>query len=184
MQIINLRALSQWHTLPPKKGLVFDHGPDTVRAVRLLLNLETVTSLYIEPEDADINPRLLVTAGPGLVQLDFDAVGAFAVFADEQAGEVQYQSTEFEPANLEPIDDTSFTEIVNRRAVDPLFEEMWYRANQNLERRLAAQNLHHQQQLAAIITQGKTDDNQDETVGDPPTEGGDEGDDDAGTQAS
>ena len=153
MQIINLYALADWRTLPPKQALVFDQGPDTVRACRLLLNLETVTSLYIEPQEADHAARLLCTAGPGLVRIDFDAVGVFGVFADDQAGEVQFQCTEFEQANFEPVDETSFTEIVQRRAVDPLFEEMWYRANKNMEARLNAVQAQHDRQMADLLAQ-------------------------------
>lgn len=180
MQIINLYALADWRTLPAKQALVFDQGPDTLRACRLLLNLETVTSLYIEPQDVRESTRLLCTAGPGLVRIDFDAVGVFGVFADDQAGEVQFQCTEFEQANFEPVDEASFTEIVQRRAIDPMFEEMWYRANKNMEARLNALQSQHQQQLAAVISQGRTDDVQDEANPDDEQDGGDEGNDGPG----
>lgn len=157
MNIIRLNALADWSKLDKGKALVFDTGPETNRAVRILLNLETLTSLYLEPQSKDEEIRHLITAGPGLVRLEFDAMGVFGVFADDQAGEVQYQCTEFEAAHIEKVDDSSFTEIVTRRAVDPAFEEVMYRAGLNLERRLAAQQTEHQRQLAALIQQVKND---------------------------
>lgn len=183
MQIINLYALDDWMTLPPKKAQVFKY-PEENRAVRILFNLETVTSLYIETDDANAKPKLLCTVGPGVVRVDFDAVGTFGLFADEQAGEVQFQCTELLQANFEPVDESSFTEIVQRRAVDPMFEQMWYRANKNLEARFNALQSQHQQQLAAVISQVKTDDTSSETPIVASAPSGNEGNSDPGTPAA
>ena len=156
MQFIKLNSLAQWATLEPGKAVIFGGGtPDMERAVSVLFNLETVTTLYIEPEDKDRAHRMLCTAGPGLVRVDFNETGVFGIFADEQAGIVQYQCTETIDVAVEAVDPVTFTEIIQRRPINEEFELMWYRANQKMDARMAVLQEQHQAQIAALAEQVK-----------------------------
>ncbi len=151
MQFIKLNSLADWATLEKGKAILFEGGlPNVQRSVSILFNFESVTTMYIEPEDENEPARMLCTAGPGLVRIDFDAVGVFGIFAEEAAGEVQYQSAELVDVTIDDVDQENFTEIMERRAIDPAYEAMWHLANRNIEQRFAFLQQQHEMKLAEM----------------------------------
>lgn len=134
--VLKLNSLSRWSELPANKAIVFAGSDVGERTVRLNLNLEGVTSFFIGIDDEE---RFLVTMEPGVDTVEFSATGTFRVYAEEGSGAVLYQSADLEPTFSEVVDPVIFTKIANRRHRNPELEEMMFRMNQNLERRLAQQ---------------------------------------------
>lgn len=134
---IRLNSLSRWRDLEAGTAVVFDKASgDDERLIRLNLNLGGETAFFIEGEDG---PRFLAVAGPGLETLEFSAAGKVAVYAEENAAPVQYQTAEIEPTYSEVVDAVIFTKIANRCHRNPELEEVMYRMQMNMERRLAQQ---------------------------------------------
>lgn len=143
---IKLNALTRWNILERGQSVVFDRKPGRApRRVRLHLNLERSTALYIEDKDG---PRLLVTAGPGLETVEFMVEGKFAFLAQEGHGEVHWHTAENEPTFAEITDARVFTKIANRRHRNPELEEMMYRAQINADARAAVQMQHMEVAMA------------------------------------
>ncbi|QCS37063.1 hypothetical protein [Tortoise microvirus 47] len=134
---IRLNSLDRWKVLERGQAIMFDRtSSQTERRIRLHLNLAGQTTFYVENEEG---PRFLAVAGPGLETIEFSAAGKFAVMADDAAGEVQYQTAEGEPTFAVVVDPVIFTRIANRRHRNPELEEIMYRMQTNMERRLAQQ---------------------------------------------
>jgi len=134
--VVKLNSLSRWSELGSDKAIVFAGSDVGERTVRLHLNLEGVTSFFILIGDQE---RFLVTMQPGVDTVEFSAAGEFRVYAEEGSGAVLYQSADLEPTFSEIVDPVIFTKIANRRHRNPELEEMMFRMNQNLERRLEQQ---------------------------------------------
>lgn len=134
---IKLNALDRWHPLPAGNAVKFQKISDNGRTVRLIVNCAAQTTFHVEDE---MGPRLLVTVPAGLETIEFSAAGEFAVFADEAAGEVHYQTAEGEPTFATIVDPVIFTRIATRRARNPEMEELMHRMQANMERRLAQQS--------------------------------------------
>lgn len=135
--VVKLNSLARWACLDPKDAIAFEGNKDNERLIRLHLNLEAVTSFYIQDDERGTN--FLCTMQPGMDVLEFYCAGDFRVFAEEGSGVVHYQSADLEPTFAEVVDPVIFTKIANRRHRNPELEEMMFRMNQNLERRLAQQ---------------------------------------------
>lgn len=134
---IKLHSLDRWKTLERGEAIMFEKmSNDGERRVRLHLNLAGRTTFYVEGPKG---PRFLCVAGPGLETVEFAVSGKVAVMADEAAGEVQYQTAEGEPTFATVVDPVIFTKIANRRHRNPELEEVMYRMQLNMERRLAQQ---------------------------------------------
>lgn len=134
---IKLNSLARWHDLEPKQAILFSKGSTgSERRIRLNVNTAAQTAFYVENDEG---PRFLCVAGPGLETIEFAVSGTVAVFADEGSGPVQYQTSEIEPTHAEVVDAAIFTKIATRRPRNPELEEMMYRMQMNIERRLAQQ---------------------------------------------
>ncbi|WCK74270.1 hypothetical protein G6L96_025725 (plasmid) [Agrobacterium tumefaciens] len=133
---VKLNSLSRWSELPSDKAIVFAGSDLGERTVRLNLNLEAATSFFIGNDDEE---RFLVTMPAGVDTVEFSVAGTFRVYAEEGSGAVLYQSADLEPTYAEVVDPVIFTKIANRRHRNPELEEMMFRMNQNLERRLQQQ---------------------------------------------
>lgn len=136
---VKLHSLSRWLPLNQGEAIVFNKSSGTgERRVRLHLNMARQTTFFVEDGDG---ARLLTTTGPGLETIEFSAAGKVAVFAEDGAAEVHYQTSEYEPTHVRVVDPVIFTKIANRRHRNPELEEMMFRMNQNIERRLYQQSL-------------------------------------------
>lgn len=134
---VKLNSLARWAYLDPKEAISFDGDPLRERLIRLQLNLEAVTSFYIT--DGERGTNFLCTMAEGVDVLEFYCAGKFSVFAEEGSGVVHYQSADLEPTFSEVVDPVIFTKIANRRHRNPELEEMMYRMQENMERRLEQQ---------------------------------------------
>ena len=134
--VVKLNSLSRWSALAPEQAIVFAGSDVAERRVRIDFNLEAVTSFFIRVNDEE---RFLCTLPEGQETIEFNAAGTFHVYAEKGSGVVQYVSADLEPTFSEVVDPVIFTKIANRRHRNPELEEMMFRMNQNLERRLAQQ---------------------------------------------
>lgn len=134
--VVKLNSLSRWSALAPEQAIVFAGSDVAERRVRIDFNLEAVTSFFIRVDDEE---RFLCTLREGQETIEFNAAGTFRVYAEKGSGVVQYVSADLEPTFSEIVDPVIFTKIANRRHRNPELEEMMFRMNQNLERRLAQQ---------------------------------------------
>jgi hypothetical protein len=142
--MIKLNSLDAWKTLDPDTGIQFNSKKEAERTVRIHLNLEAVTTFYIGKGKRQ---RLLATAGPGLETIEFSKGGDFVVYAEKGSGVVQYRTADGDPTHVVVPDPKTFTRIATRRTRNPELEEMMFRMNQNVERRLAAQRLELETQM-------------------------------------
>ena len=135
---IKLNALARWASLPHGKQLVLAGKPTGGdRRVRLSLNVGEATKVYVSDEGGE--ERLLAVVQPGLETIEFSAPGRLHVHTDARDGaEVWIQTAETEPTFVEVVDPVVFTRIANRRHRNPELEEMMYRMQLNVERRIAA----------------------------------------------
>lgn len=140
---IKLNSLARWAVLDGGKAIVFAGSDVAERRVRINFNLEAVTSFFIDIAGEEV---FLCTLPPGLETLEFNAPGTFRVYAEKGSGVVQYQSADLEPTFSEVVDPVIFTKIANRRHRNPELEEIMYRMQANMERRLASQA--HELELA------------------------------------
>jgi hypothetical protein len=144
--VMKLNSLARWALLPAANAIVFEGRKDAERRVRLAFNLEAVTTFYIGDETGQ---NFLCTCGPGLEIVEFSASGAFNVFPEENAGVVHYQCAEHEETFTVVDDPKIFTKIASRRSRNPEMEEIMYRINANMERRLAKQSSEMEAAFAA-----------------------------------
>ena len=133
---VKLNSLARWSRLSPSDAIVFEASEVGERRVRIKLNLEAVTAFFIGDEHGE---NFLCTVGPGLETVEFYATGAVKVYAEAGSGVVHYQDPDLEPTFVEIADPVIFTRIANRRTRNPELEEMMFRMNQNVERRMAQQ---------------------------------------------
>ncbi len=133
---IKLNSLSRWQVLAGDRAISFDGSDVAERRVRINFNCEAVTSFYVEQDGRE---RFLCTLPPGLETVEFNFAGSFRVFAEDGSGAVLYQSADLEPTFSEIVDPVIFTRIANRRHRNPELEEIMYRMQANIERRLAQQ---------------------------------------------
>ncbi|KRA66676.1 hypothetical protein [Rhizobium sp. Root651] len=135
--VVKLNSLSRWSALDQKQAIVFDGSDIAERRVRIDFNLEAATSFFIV--DRDGVESFLCALPAGQETIEFSAAGTFSVYAEAGSGAVHYISADLEPTFSEVVDPVIFTKIANRRHRNPELEEMMFRMNQNLERRLAQQ---------------------------------------------
>lgn len=127
-------SLSRWSALDNGSAIRFESDLPGERRIRLHLNLEAVTTFYLATGG---KPILLATAGPGLETLEFSAAGNLEIIPEKDHGAIRYHTAESEPTFAKILDPVIFTRIANRRHRNPEMEEMMWRMQANMERRLA-----------------------------------------------
>lgn len=130
---MRLHNLSKWAQLAPTDGLRL--AASDTRQVRLDLNTTMRTRV-----DAIVNENAtFIAIVDGAQTLEFTIEGdAELIFQPEhEDGEVWYFTNEGGDQPFEVPDAIPFVGIMNRRARNAALEEMMFKANLNIERRLA-----------------------------------------------
>ena len=131
---IKLGSLSRWK-LFPRDALVLAGG-EGERRIRIQINSEAGVALYRVVEGVE-DQQLVATTPPGLETVEFVAGGNVGlVAATAEGAQVWYQTADDEPTFVEVVDPVIFTKIANRRHRNPEMEEIMFRMQQNMERRL------------------------------------------------
>ncbi len=135
---IKLGSLSRWKPFGAS-ALVLAGREYGERRIRLNLNCEYETALY-RVFDGVEDQQLVAVAPAGVTTVEFTAEGNIGLIVVAKDGaQVWYQTADDEPTYVEVVDPVIFTKIANRRHRNPELEEMMYRMQANVERRLAAQ---------------------------------------------
>lgn len=148
---IKLHSLSRWERLPNDKTLLLPGAPgDGERRVRLQVNCSHETALYVHVHEWGTS-RLLAVVPAGLETVEFSASGLLEIDTSAQGDqEVWYQTADIEPTHTIVRDPVIFTELAQRRHRNPELEEIMYRMQVNIERRLNQQAEEHQAAIARI----------------------------------
>lgn len=133
---VKLNSLSRWASLPSDEAIVFEGSDVGERRVRINFNLEGVTAFFIGDEQGE---DFLCTIGPGLETVEFNVSGSFKIYAEKGSGIVHYQSADLEPTHHEIPDPEIFTKLMQRRHRNPELEEMMFKMQMNIERRMSQQ---------------------------------------------
>lgn len=103
------------------------------RKVRLRVNSPTPVQLWLK--DTEIDDEFFLARVAGLDEIEFSVVGNYTLIP--VGGEVWFDTLDGSPADLSPVDDTSFTRIVERQPPSEL-EIMERRMMENANRRMEA----------------------------------------------
>lgn len=164
MQTIKLDALPRWKKAT--KGELISLGASVdVRRVRLHVNADGPARVYLIEE---WGLRFLAKID-GYNVVEFYAPGQVDMMVDPGDGEAFWHCAELEPTCIEIKDPAIFTEIAGRRRRNPELEEMMFRMQMNVERRIAMQRDEYEAQMnrlqkeiengraAPTLNQGATD---------------------------
>ena len=131
MQTIKLNAVDRWQRADGNL-LTFEGGG--ARRIRLNINSPGVALAWLVHRERELQ---FLGRIEGFQTIEFYAAGTVNVSLD--GNDVWWSCSEVEPTYVEVIDPVIFTKIANRRHRNPELEEMMFRMNQNMERRLAQQ---------------------------------------------
>lgn len=135
---IKLGSLSRWSPYMDAAVVLAGNG-HRERRIRIHFNCESETAIYRVFDSTD-DQQLIAVVPAGLETVEFAAKGEVRFIAVPISGtEVWYQTADVEPTYAAVHDPVIFTRIANRRHRNPELEEMMYRMQLNVERRLAAQ---------------------------------------------
>lgn len=131
MQTIKLNAVDRWKRAD---GNLLTFEGVGARRIRLHVNSPGVTLAWLVHGEGDLQ---FLGRVEGFQTIEFYAAGTVNISLD--GADVWWSSAEVEPTHVEVIDPVIFTKIANRRHRNPELEEMMFRMQQNMERRLAQQ---------------------------------------------
>lgn len=142
---INLGGLDRWKKADKKKLLVFGKDNSGLRRVRLHVNAPGTCLAWIV-EAGGVLRFLAKTDGNDTVE--FYTEGAVSIMLD--GADTWWHCAEVEPTFSEVIDPAIFTELADRRTRNPELEEMMYRMQMNVERRIATQAAEFETHIARM----------------------------------
>ncbi|QCS37266.1 hypothetical protein [Tortoise microvirus 77] len=129
---IKVGDLNRWKKLKP--GGALELRSDKQRQVRLEVNVDQPTQVMaLRGTDLTL---LGVVMGMDVIEFVTDGPTE-VVFSTE--GEVFYFTRDGDSEALDLLEEVSFATLANRRARNPEMELMFFKMNQNIERRLAIQ---------------------------------------------
>lgn len=115
------------------------------RVIRLEVNAEDKCKIFVQTNDGQEHFLALVE---GRDEIYFSAEGKVHLLF---SGFCNIRTAEQQDWTMEPVDDTTFTTIVERRTRNPELELMMRIQQENIERRMAAQAAEYDRRLQAAI---------------------------------
>lgn len=138
--VVRIHNLTKWHRLPP--GGSFNLTGSGLRRVRIEVNCEQPTSFQvIEGEHV-----AFLAVVQGLETLEFSVSDDIASLVPTSEGDVWFFTNHGDVEAFDAGFVESFTKLANRRARNPALEQMMFKLEQNMTRRLSRQS----EELAAI----------------------------------
>lgn len=131
MQTIKLNSVDRWR---PALEKVLTFEGIGARRIRLHVNSPDIARAWLVLPDGELQ---FLARVEGYQVVEFHAEGVIKINLD--GSEVWWMCSEAEPTHVEVIDPVVFTKIANRRHRNPELEEVMYRMQLNMERRLAQQ---------------------------------------------
>lgn len=126
-------SIYDWQTLATgEQASILSDVPD-LRAVRLRVNAPQGTALYITQDD--IEDEIFLAYVIGLDEINFNLTGNYKLFG--VGGSFSFDTLDGTRADVEPVDQTSFTNIVERVTQNPEVLLMERKMQENIERRMS-----------------------------------------------
>lgn len=135
---VKFQNIPDWEQLESGNSLVLD-GREGPRRIRIKFNAEKKIVVMLQRDDMDDFP---LAVGEGLLPVEFVGQGQVKLYvacADpsiEEAFPVWWFTPDGTNTSVEIPDAEAFVKIAERRARNPEFELMQWKANQNIEKRL------------------------------------------------
>lgn len=139
--------LSKWRVV--SEGELIRYERDHPRTVRFEVNAPNLVRLDLIEDGRE--PVFLARV-IGRDVIEFSADGSFDITVD--GGECFFYTVEGDDWSVEPVDDRTFTRIVERRSRNPELEHMMYMQQINMERRLEAQAAELERRFSARFPEG------------------------------
>ncbi|MGF7009263.1 hypothetical protein [Aminobacter sp. BE322] len=134
MQTIKLNSVDRWR---PALSNVLTFEGTGARRIRLHVNSPGVTLAWLVDDTGAEEGFQFLARAEGYAVIEFHAEGDVRISLD--GSDVWWMCSEAEPTHVTVIDPVIFTKIANRRHRNPELEEVMYRMQLNMERRLAQQ---------------------------------------------
>jgi len=130
-------SIYDWQLLKPETAFVVKSDLEHQRTVRLRVNAPETTAIYLQQVDKTDGTVLDVFLArvEGQDEIQFDVFGDYKIFTS--GTELWFDTLDGTRPDVEPVDATSFTNIVERQARNPELEIMELRMRQNAEAREA-----------------------------------------------
>ena len=139
--------LSKWRVV--SEGELIRYEREHPRTVRFEVNAPNLVRLDLIEDGRD--PMFLARV-IGRDVIEFSADASFEITVD--GGDCYFYTVEGDDWSVEPVDDRTFTKIVERRQRNPELEYMMAVQQQNMEKRLAAQADELERRFAARYSAG------------------------------
>lgn len=143
MDAIKIGDIAKWNKADARLLVFAGRG---ARRIRLHINSPSVAVLWLESEDGDDDSAQFLARVEGYKVVEFHALGTVRVSIE--GADVWWKCTEAEPTAVKIVDPVVFTRIIERRHRNPEVEMMMHMMQQNIERRLSAQQTEMEQYLA------------------------------------
>jgi hypothetical protein len=122
-------SIYDWQRLPAGDRAIITTDLEGQRTVRLRVNAAGPLNIYVQ--QVDIVDDMFLAHVSGLDEIQFDIVGNYKFYA--VGGDLCFDTLDGTRADVEPVDATSFTNIVERQARNPEMEIMELKMRQNAE---------------------------------------------------
>jgi hypothetical protein len=135
---VKFQNIPDWEQLESGNSLVLD-GREGPRRIRMKFNAEKKIVVMLQRDDMDDFP---LAVGEGLLPVEFVGQGQVKLYvacadpAVKEAFPVWWFTPDGTNTSVEIPDAEAFVKIAERRARNPEFELMQWKANQNIEKRL------------------------------------------------
>lgn len=134
----------EWAQMSPEFVPSFGAETSPARVVVLEVNAEDKCKLFVRTNDGQEHFLALVE---GRDEIQFSVEGEWGLVV--VGGMCNIKTAEMQDMEMQPVDDTTFTTLMERRVRNPELEMMMFLANQNVEKRLAEQSAEFDRRLAA-----------------------------------
>lgn len=131
--VVRIHNIGKWQKLETEVLQLPGHGR---RKVKVHLNCAGDTRVDLVEVDRQDSPVTFLWAGRGMVEIEFTARGLVQLVCTSP-DDVYFFTNERAGTAIKNIEAVSFTKIANRRARNPELEAIMWRAEINMNRRLA-----------------------------------------------
>lgn len=135
--VVRIHNLGKWSRLDAAQAMVLELPHHDGRKVRLSVNCEHDAAFTVVEIDKEGSPATFLGHAKGLEDFEFYVKGTVQVVATSE-GDVWYFTNDgADPGAVLNVEAVSFTKIANRRARNPELEAVMWKAEVNMNRRMA-----------------------------------------------
>lgn len=129
-------SVYDWQKLPIGEAFVIASDIEHQRTVRLRVNAPVALSLYLQ--QLDIVDDIFLATVHGMDEIQFEVLGGYKLYATGTVPgeELWFDTLDGSRPDVEPVDSTSFTNIVQRQVRNLDQEIMEFKRDQNIQNRM------------------------------------------------